>query len=280
MEDGARRLSHTGGTALGQENTSARAVADGRLESSRYPTQERLVAAIRRGESAAIHELFVLYAPLLRDQARKMSVPLGERDQLIETLLDDMVIHLVEVEIPPRELTTYIVTSLRNRVRSRHRDAARARDNDEKAYSSHADSSQRIVAECHSEYGMRASRPADADHEAPLQSAIKKLADQSASELSREELILMIGVGRRIPLRDLAEQLGLSHGAIRVRVSRLRERFLRLAIQYVATLDPPEKREIERFFRRADVRIDGHSVDPVVNKGDVDRKRPPPQEHL
>jgi hypothetical protein len=62
-----------------------------------------LIAAIRRGEESAMHELFVLYAPLLRDQARKMSVPRDEQDQLVDTLLDDIVLRLVEVEIPPRD---------------------------------------------------------------------------------------------------------------------------------------------------------------------------------
>lgn len=263
---------------MGRENTGAKAVAGGKLASSRYPTQQRLIAAIRRGEEPAMHELFVLYAPLLRDQARKMSVPGGERDQLVDTLLDDIVIHLVEVEIPPRELTTYIVTSLRNRARTRHRDATRSRQADESSYGEYGDSTERIVAECHSEYGMRASLPSDSDQEAPLRSAIKKLADRSASELSQDELILMIGVSRRIPLRDLAEQLGLSHGAVRVRLSRLRERFIRLAIQYVTTLEPGEKREIERFLRRADVHLDAASIGDNNNGRQPARKHSSPQE--
>jgi DNA-directed RNA polymerase specialized sigma24 family protein len=225
-----------------------------------------------------MHELFVLYAPLLRDQARKMSVPLGERDHLVDTLLDDIVIHLLEVEIPPRELTSYIVTSLRNRVRTGHRAANRGHQTDERAYAEYGDSTERIVAECHSEYGIRTSLPSDADVRAPLRSAIKKLADKSASELSSDELILMIGVGRHVPLRELADQLGLSHGAARVRLSRLRERFIRLAIQYIGTLERSEKREIERFFRRADVRLDPKSLRSNNDGSDGGSKRFPPQE--
>jgi hypothetical protein len=263
---------------LERESIAANAVVDSKLQSSRYPTQQRLVAAIRRGEESAIRELFVLYAPLLRDQARLMSVAVGERDHLVETLLDDIVIHLVEVQIPPRELTSYIVTSLRNRVRTCHRDATRVREIDEKAYSESGDSAERIVAECHSEYGLRASRPSDAERDAPLRSAIKKLADRSASELSDDELLLMIGVGRRVPLRDLAEQLGIAHGAARVRLSRLRDRFIRLAIQYVASLEPREKREIERFFRRADVRLGAESAGANNNRRDTARGGVPPKE--
>jgi hypothetical protein len=65
----------------------------------------------------------------------------------------------------------------------------------------------------------------------------------------------MVGIGRHVPLRDLAEQIGLTYGAARVRLSRLRERFLKLVFQYIDTLPPEEKRELERFFRRADVTL-------------------------
>jgi hypothetical protein len=234
---------------------NARAVANGRLQSSRYPTQQRLIAAIRRGEEPAMQELFVLYAPLLRDQAKRMSVPIGERDQLVDTVLDDVVLHLVDVTIPPRELTTYVVGALRNRVRSVHRDSERARSNDEGRYAEYGDSDQKIIAECHSEYGLRTARPLDADSESPLRSAIKKLGEKSASALSSDELILMVGVSHEIPVRELAEQLGLSYVAARVKISRLRERFIRLAIQYVETLAAAERQEVERFFRRADIRL-------------------------
>ena len=263
---------------MGKESADARSIADGRLASTRYPTQHRLIAAIRRGEEPAIHELFVLYAPLLRDQAKKMSLPRDELNQLVDTLLDDIVMHLVEMEIPPRELTTYMITALRNRVRSRHRSVARARQTDENAYSEHGDSAEKIVAECHSEYGVRATLPPDAELQAPLRSAIRKLADKSASELSPDELILMIGVSRHIPLRDLGEQLGVSHGAVRVRLSRLRERFVRLAIQYVRTLAPDEKRELRRFFRRADIRLDSPSTNWDNGGRETGRKNHPSQE--
>lgn len=203
-----------------------------------------------------MRELFVLYAPLLRDQAKKVGVPADERDQIVETFLDDMVMRIVELEVPPRKLAVYLVRSLHNRLRTQHRAGQRQSAGDERAYGEYGDSAEKVVAECHSEYGMRSAQSLDAETNPPMRSAIKKLADRSASELSREELILMVGIGLHIPLRDLAEQLGLTYGAARVRLSRLRERFVRLAIQYVKNLEPAEKREIERFFRRADVRLE------------------------
>jgi hypothetical protein len=188
-----------------KRDIAATELGRGKLDSSRYPTEQRLVSAIRRGEEAAMRELFVLFAPLLRDQAKKMGVSSGERTQIVDTFLDDIVMHLVEAEFPPRELAKYLVTSLRNRLRTRHRDLGRHSATDESAYAEYGDSTQKIVAECHSEYGMRTTASPDSDWAAPLRSAVKKLADRSASELTQEELLLMVGIGRHVPLRDLAE---------------------------------------------------------------------------
>lgn len=66
---------------------------------------------------------------------------------------------------------------------------------------------------------------------------------------------MMVGVGRHVPLRDVAEQLGVTYGAARVRLHRLRERFRKLAIEYMGALKSDDRREIERFFRRAQVRL-------------------------
>ena len=77
------------------DNTLSNLSERGALHSSRYPTQLRLIAAIRHGDQAAMRELFILFAPLLRDQARKMSVPAEDRDELVTTLLDDVVMHLM-----------------------------------------------------------------------------------------------------------------------------------------------------------------------------------------
>ena len=238
------------------ENALSRAAGGENLHSSLYPTQLRLIAGIRRGEQVAMRELFMLYAPLLRDQARKMSIPSGEHDELVTTLLDDVVLHLIESELPPRELGRYLISALRNRARNRHRDQKRQEVNHEDAYGEYGQTAQRIVAECHSEYGMRAASSADAEPNAPLRSAVAKLAERSASELTQEEIIMMVGIGRHVPLRDLAAQLGMTYGAARVRLSRLRERFVNLAIQYVGNLERAEKKEIERFLRRADIQVD------------------------
>ncbi len=229
------------------------------VPSSRYPTSTLLLAAINRGDAGAIKELFVLYAPLLRDQARSMNVPPDERDEVVTTVLDDVVLHLMEHQLMPRHLARYLVAALRNRARNRYRNVQRRLTAHDRASLQLAGGSERIVAECHSDYGLRAAKTGDAEESLPLSSAIMRLAERSAAELNPEETIMMMSVGRHMPLRDIAEQLNISYGTARVRLHRLRARFAKLATQYVETLKGDERLEIERFFRRAQVRLSGGS---------------------
>lgn len=223
------------------------------IASARYPTSAGLLAAIHRGEETAIRELFLLYVPLLRDQARRMGIDSDDRDEVVTTLLDDVVLHLMDSELAPRHLARYLVAALRNRARKRHRDSARRNVVHNNAYAHLGSAGERIVAECHSAYGLRSSSPTGAHEFLHANSAIAKLAEKSAQELSNDEMIMMVGIGRHLPLRDLAEQLGITYAAARVRLHRLRQRFRKLAIQYMVTLKADERREIERFFRRAEV---------------------------
>jgi DNA-directed RNA polymerase specialized sigma24 family protein len=228
---------------------------DEELASTRYPTSARLLAAIHRGDEAAIRELFLLYAPLLRDQARRLGIEPDRRSEFVTTLLDDAVIHLMEYQIAPRNLARYLVASLRNRARNRHRDSHRRRAARENAYGEHGTANQRIVAECHSAYGLRASTPFDAAASDSIRGPIARLAEESKRRLSAEEIRMLVCLGRHMPLREIAAQLGISYVAARVRLHRLRERFRKIAIEHVASLKVSERRELERFFRRAEVSL-------------------------
>jgi DNA-directed RNA polymerase specialized sigma24 family protein len=240
------------------------------IVSALYPTSAELLAAILRGEEAAIAELFLRFAPLLRDQARRMGVEADDSDEVVTTLLDDVVIHLIENQLAPRNLAKYLVAALRNRARNRRRDLNRRRSVEAAGCSEVGTGGQRVVAECHSDYGIRASKSADDKESLPLRSAISKLAEGSARELTRDEMIVIVGVGRHMPLREMAGQLGITYGAARVRLHRLRERFRKLASHYVVTLKPDEKREIERFFRRAGVHL-GKSSSSITLQSVIDR---------
>lgn len=220
-----------------------------------YRSMASFIAAIRTGEHAALRGLYLHYAPLLRDQARKLGVDPDERDALVTTVLNDFVLHLCDSELVPRELARYLVGALRNRVRTVHRDTSRRRDVDARAYVEHGAAAQRIVAECHSDYGLRAALGPQPPSAAPVRSAIARLAAASALALRDDEMAMMVGLSRYVPLRELAAEAGITYGNARVRLHRLRERFRKLALQHMASLDPDERLELERFFRRAGISL-------------------------
>ena len=218
--------------------------------SDNYPNSAKLLAAIHDGEELAIREFFLLYAPLLRDQARRMGIDGDERDEMVTTLLDDVVLHLMEHRLAPRDLARYLVAAFRNRARRRHRDEGRRDATRAAAYSGVGGGQQQIVAECVSQYSLEASGSGEST--VAIRSVIAGLAECVAAELDADELKMMIGIGRHMPLREIADQLRITYGAARVRVHRLRERFRRVALGYFATLKAEEKDEIARFFRRAE----------------------------
>lgn len=225
----------------------------GRVLPAPWRSPASYIAAIAMGETAALRALYLFYAPLLRDQARQLGTPAEERAELVTTVLDDFVLRVQSDGIVPYDVARYLVAAVRNRIRTRRRDRARARALHERAYSTTAASGQRIVAESHSEFSLRSAHASDDDPSITLGAAIGKLAEWSALMLRPEELVLMIGVSRHVPLRDVAGQLGISYAAARVRVHRLRGRFRTLVLQHVASLDPNEKREVERFLRRTGI---------------------------
>ena len=225
----------------------------GRLLPAPWRSPASFIAAIRRGEADALRALFLFYAPLLRDQARQLGMPAEGRASLVTMVLDDFVLHAQDAGAVPYDVARYLVAAVRNRVRNQHRSLARAHARDERAYALLDGGDQRVVAECHSEYGLRSARAPDADPAPRLSDAIVKLARWSALTLAADDLTMMIGVSHHVPLRDLAAQAGITYGAARVRVHRLRERFRRLVLQHVEELDAGERREVERFLRRAGI---------------------------
>jgi DNA-directed RNA polymerase specialized sigma subunit, sigma24 homolog len=225
-----------------------------------YPTPATFVAALRAGEPAALRALFLFYTPLLRDQARRLGIEPDDRAELVTTLLDDFILHAQDAVTPPRDVARYLVAAVRNRVRNHYRARTRMRVLTERAATTLPGTEQRVVAECHSEYDVRTSSSASVTP-TPLDTAVTKLAVWSAQALREDDQTLMMGVSHHVPIRELAAQLGISYAAARVRVHRLRERFRKLVLQHVKSLDAEEQREVERFLRRA-----GHCLEPRAER--------------
>ena len=235
---------------------AAESSAKERLVPAPHRTQASFLAAIRAGEPTALRQLFLFYSPLLRDQARQLGVARNERDAMVTTVLDDVVMFLQESTLLPRDIGRYLVGALRNRARNAYRDAARQQERQEQAYALPGPTGERIVAECHSEYSVRHAF-ACADDDVPrVATVIAALAATAARALTDSENRLLVGLGRNVPLRDLADQAGISYGAARVRLHRVRARFPAVARAFRRTLSAEDQRELDRFFRRAGVTLE------------------------
>jgi RNA polymerase sigma factor (sigma-70 family) len=218
-----------------------------------FLSQASFLASVRMGQVTALRQLFLFYSPLLRDHARQLGVPHDERDALVATVLDDVVMQLQDSELIPRDLASYLVGSLRNSVRKARRTEARREKRYEDAYTRMPRTGERIVAECHSQYSVREAAAADTGDIAPTGEVMGKLAAAAMAALNDVDTRLVVGLSGNMPLRDLAEQAGISYGAARVRVHRLRERLPALAMTLWETLPHTEQRQLDRFFRRAGI---------------------------
>lgn len=209
-----------------------------------------LLPAIRRADESALKRFFVYFQPVLIDQARRMGIPRDECDEIVLTFLDDKVTELARIETEPASLAGYVVRGFRNRVLNLRRDQLTRRGIYDNAMTYVGSTSQQIIAECHSEYGIKAAL--SPDEESPfLRPALIKLSEYSAAQLATEDIGLLMALGDRVPMREIAAWLGISYGNCRTRAHRLRERISRLALQYMKSLEPAERDEVKRFLTRA-----------------------------
>lgn len=215
----------------------------------RGPRSGNFVVAIRRADESALREFFIYFQPVLLEHARRLGIPPGNANEIVMTFLDDKVTELVKMDIEPASLAGYVVRSFRNRVFNIRRDEQTRDGIHDNAMTYVGSAAQRIVAECHSEYGIRSAIPDDG---APfLRPALVKLSEYSAAQLTNDEVGLLMAMGDRVPMREIAEWLGINYANCRVKAHRLRGRIAKLALQYIQQLEPAEREEVQRFLKRA-----------------------------
>lgn len=239
------------------EGSAAAARSDEKIPRVPPPflSQASFLDSVRIGQVIALRQLFLFYSPILLEQARMLRVPGDERHALVVTVLDDLVMQLQDSRLVPRDLACYLVGSLRNSVRKSRRTAMRQENREQSAYTELPRTGERVVAECHSQYSLRVTGANEGSDVGEMGVALSALASAATAALNETETRLMVGLSRHIPLRDLADQSGITYGAARVRVHRLRERLVAVAFTLRQTLPPDGQRELDRFFRRAGVAL-------------------------
>lgn len=222
-----------------QERTRWRGVAGRRAAMGDHA----LVAALRCEDERALREFFLRFRPGLVVAARRLRVPPGEQDALVDDCLADVAVHLITSGVvPPRSLPAYLARSLRNRVLNDARSRARA--------------DRRLVQEAdQAAEDARVARHAavtGGGQEAPaLSPALQRLAAALEAPLGEEDRLLAVWVSHCVPRHEIAGWLGITPKAAAKRIERLRERLQGAALQYIERVDGDERRELLTFLGRA-----------------------------
>lgn len=237
------------GSGAGQGRASRRAPFEG-------ASDRRLVEGMRAMDRWAYHEFFARLTPLLLAHAQRCGVRPEDRWMTVVELLDDLALRLTKLHQPmPRTLEGYAIASLRRRLITARRNEARRREL-ESEHASALRGGERVVASAASEASLHASDPADdvetSTEERDATSAIAVLGRALRLRLSADDARLLEWVAERVPQREAAEWLGTTHGALRVRISRLKSRLRAAARKHEATLAGAEREAVARFLDRVE----------------------------
>ena len=236
-------------------------------ESSAGWTDQELIERMRRNETLAFHELFWRFQTLLVRYAKLFGVQPALREETVVETLNDAAVTLMKYSTRiPRSLVAYLVSSVRHRVGASARSARRVAEG-EREFNDELDSAD-VLARSSSEASLRASRGPWGEASV-LSPALERLASALDEGLTEEERMILDWVARWVPQRVIAEWVGMSHGALRIRVWRLRERLREAAVVYADHLSPAERLELKDFFRRT----------AMLRREDVADSTPAPRRH-
>jgi DNA-directed RNA polymerase specialized sigma24 family protein len=193
-----------------------------------------------------------------------MRIQPGLCDEIVDECLDDVAMRLRRYTTPvPRSLAPYLVRSLRlHHLAQRRGDRRRSLDERDAAASDTVPSEAAVLSVV-SVAAVRASAGEYAERHVGS-TALERLASMVEEGLTDEEELILSWVSRWVPQRLVAEWLGISHGAARNRVMRLRARLKEIAMQHAASFPARERLELDEFFRRTFAttrRADGSRVD-------------------
>jgi DNA-directed RNA polymerase specialized sigma24 family protein len=204
---------------------------------------QALVAALRCEDERALREFFLRFRPGVVVAARRLRVPPGELDALVDDCLADVAVHLITSgAAAPRSLPAYLARSLRNRVLNDARTRARA-DRRLGREADHAAEDARVALHAPAGGGGM---------EAPaLSPALQRLAAALEAPLDEEDRLLAVWVSHCVPRHEIAGWLGITPKAAAKRIERLRGRMQLAALRYIEGVDGDERRELLTFLGRA-----------------------------
>jgi len=210
-----------------------------------------LVARLRVHDEAAYREFFLRHRPLLLELARRGRVRPELRDEIAGDFLERISMKLARpTSVVPDHLAAYVAAAFTRHLIDRAR-ARRSRSAALREAMTARDSGEWVVSSLSSEDALRASVGAGGRDDGELPAALRALLGFVESETSEEERRLLWWLAERVPQRQIAEWTGVSHGAARLRVMRLRAKLRQRILTYVAGQPPDERAAVLRVLGRA-----------------------------
>ena len=224
----------------------------------RAMSDSELVAAVRRGSYEALREFYARFEPLLARYAARAGISVENWEDGADDVLCDVVLSLISVEggartrprAEVRDIHSYLQRAFHNRFLDAKRAAVRREQRDARASSSESSTSERIVLATCSESAVRASCGEDRESIEPSPS-VARLASILDAALSVSERQMLTWVSNAVPMRDIAQWLGINYSAAKVRLSRARSRLRVRALRHVNECTGDERAELIDFFRRS-----------------------------
>ena len=207
-----------------------------------------LIDLMRAGHGRAIDEFMVRYQRLLFERAKTAGLHRRDCAEAVVDVVEDITMLVVSRRLrPTRELGGYMVRCFFNRLaddaveRSERRRFVR--ENSQEA----PGEDDAAVLDVVSEHTIRSSQGPDWEY-IPLSAPLGKLASLIEEGLTGEEEQLLGWHSKYVPLRQIAEWLGVSYAAAAQRSWRLRQRLRDTALQYTSAFSRHEWRVIASFL--------------------------------
>lgn len=209
-----------------------------------------LLAQMRREDEVACREFFLRFRMVLARESRRLGVQAALREEMVDDCLGDVALELMESDATlPLSLEAHLLGALRHRVWNARRARRRRERREDLAADDAPRAGEGVVRETCSQAAIDASASVAADPP-PLAPTIERLAAVLNTTLTDEERTLVAWLGEWVPQTTIARWLGISFGAARVRVHRLRQRLRTVALKYAAGLNAAERRELDRYLER------------------------------
>lgn len=241
-----------------------------------------LVAGMRNGWEPAYAEFFGRYVRMLTALARRGGIRPEDQSALVTEFLDDVAMRFGSSSLPaPRSLGGYLAAGFRARLAQEARGERRRQARVAGLSTDIGSGSELAVAEALSAYSIALTEGPEAregstggggsTRGAGARSRLIATLMNGASDSERKMLGLM---AQRMPQREIAELLGVSAGAVRVRILRLRERLWHEAVNYVNTVPVEEGLALQRVLAGRAVPRARHDAPPAPTGGDNQGRTP------